>query len=172
VLDIVGFEGNKSDRPEFVNNVFRQVVNDVIKYAIDPIPNLRRAMSDLELAPYKINADLLKISKILGENPEDYKSQGSQAAKIGKALGARKGDLIQYFDSDIKKTGKSWSLDPADIDIAKYKLMLWNTVREILEIAGYPVQDLSKEFGVKTPKKNKTRSHKKMNDDADGHGNA
>jgi hypothetical protein len=31
--------------------------------------------------------------------------------------------------------------------------MLWNTVREILEVAEYPVEDLAKEFGVKNPKK-------------------
>ena len=152
VLDIVGFEGNKNDRPEFINNVFKQLVNDIVKDGIDPILNLRRAMSDLEQVTSKINPDLLKISKVLGENPEDYKSQSSQAAKIGKALGARKGDLIQYFDSDVKKTGKSWSVDPSDIDIAKYKQMLWNTVREILDIAGYSVEDLSKEFGVKNSK--------------------
>lgn len=136
VLDIVGFEGNKNDRPEFVNNAFKQLVNDVVKDGVDPIVNLRRAMSGLEEEPSKVNPDLLKISKVLGENPEDYKSLSCQASRIGKALGARKGDLIQYFHSDIKKTGKSWSTNPADIDIAKYKQTLWNTVREILEIAG------------------------------------
>jgi DNA polymerase I len=155
VFDIVGFEGNKNDRPEYVNNAFRQLVNDIVKDRIDPIPNLRRSISDLDQVPCKINPDLLKLSKILGENPEDYKSQNSQAAKIGKALGARKGDLIQYFDSDVKKTGKSWSLDPVDIDSAKYKQMLWNTVIEILETAEYPVEDLSKEFDVKNPKRPK-----------------
>jgi DNA polymerase I len=170
VFDIVGFEGNKIDRPGFINNVFKQLVNDLIKDNIDPISNLRHAMSDLEQVPCKINPDLLKISKVLGENPEDYKSQSSQAAKIGKALGARKGDLIQYFDSDVKKTGKSWSLDPADIDAAKYKQMLWNTVREILGIAGYPVQDLAKEFGVKIQRRT-TRGLKSTTDE-DGHGNA
>lgn len=72
--------------------------------------------------------------------------------------------MIQYFDSDIKKIGKSWSVNPADIDITKYKQTLWNTVREILEIAGYPVEDLAKEFGVKNLKKSKRTN--------DGHGNA
>jgi DNA polymerase I len=167
VLDIVGFEGNKNDRPEFINNAFKQLVNDIIKDGgVDPIPNLRRAMSDLEEKSCKINPDLLKISKVLGGNPEDYKSQSSQAAKIGKALGAKKGDLIQYFDSDVKKTGKSWSVNPAEIDTAKYKQMLWNTVREILEIAGYPVENLSKEFDVKNPKKPKRSTN------YGGHGNA
>jgi hypothetical protein len=167
VFDIVGFEGNKNDRPEFINNVFKQLVNDIVKDGIDPIPNLRRAMSDLEQVPCKIDPDLLKISKVLGENPEDYKLQSCQAAKIGKALDAKKGDLIQYFHSNVKKAGKSWSVDPADIDIAKYKQTLWNTVREILEIAGYLVEDLSKEFGVKNPKNKSKRSTNN-----DGHGNA
>jgi len=151
VLDIVGFEGNKNDRPEFINNAFKQLVNDTVRQDIDPIPNLRRAMSDLQEVPCKINSELLKISKVLGENPEDYKSQTCQASKIGKALGARKGDMIQYFYSDNRKTGKSWSVNPADIDIAKYKQMLWNTVREILEVGGYPIEDLAKEVGVKSP---------------------
>jgi DNA polymerase I len=164
VLDIVGFEGNKNDRPEFVNNMFKQLVNDIVRHEIDPIPNLRRAMSDLQEVPCKINPELLKISKVLGENPEDYKSQTCQASAIGKSLGARKGDLIQYFNSDIKKTGKSWSVNPADIDIPKYKQTLWNTVREILEVAGYPVEDVAKEFGVKNQKKFKRSTN--------GHDNA
>ncbi|HEY7079595.1 MAG TPA: DNA polymerase domain-containing protein [Nitrososphaeraceae archaeon] len=163
VLDIVGFEGNKNDRPEFVNIIFNILVRDVIKYGTDPLPNLRRAMSELE-EPSKVNPELLKISKVLGENPEDYKSQTCQAAVIGKALSARKGDLIEYFDSDVKKTGKSWSVNPADVDIAKYKQKLWNSVGEILEIAGYPVKDLSKEFGVKDLKTKVKKSNSK-----DGH---
>lgn len=52
--------------------------------------------------------------------------------------------------------------------------MLWNTVKETLEIAGYPVEDLSKEFGVKSPKSNKNTgtSQKDPTSDQDGHGNA
>jgi DNA polymerase elongation subunit (family B) len=166
VLDIVGFEGNKNDRPEFVNKVFKQLVNDIIKNDIDSILNLRNAMSDLE-EPSKINPDLLKISKVLGENPEDYKSQTCQAAKVGKALGAKKGELIEYFGCDITKTGKSWSTNPADVDTAKYKQMLWNSVREILEIVGYSVEDLATEFGVKNLKTKVKKSKSK-----DGHNNA
>src|ERR671933_1919582 len=57
-------------------------------------------MSDLEEEPSKINLDLLKISKVLGENPEDYKSQSCQAAKIGKALSARKGEIRQQIKKE------------------------------------------------------------------------
>ena len=160
-IDIVGMEGKKSDRAEFIHKVFRQVVNDVVKSNANPIPNLRHAISDLDSR--QVNPELLKLSKVLGENPEDYKSQTCQPSIIGKALGLRKGDLIEYFDSDVKKTGKSWSVNPADIDIPKYKQTLWNTVREVLEITGYPVEDLAKEFDVKNLKKSKSNN---------GHGNA
>ena len=85
----------------------------------------------------------------LGQNPKDYKSQSCQAAKIGHAVGAKKGELVEYFDSSIKKTGKSWSKNPAHIDILKYKQTLWNTLDEVLEIAGYPVEDFANKFGVK-----------------------
>lgn len=75
--------------------------------------------------------------------------------------------MIQYFDSDIKKTGKSWSTNPADIDIAKYKQTLWNTVGEILEIAGYPVEDLAIEFDVKNLRNKRSKRSTNY-----GHGNA
>ena len=124
-------------------------------------------MSDLE-EPSKVDSNLLKISKVLGENPEDYKSQTCQAATIGKALGARKGDLIEYFDSDVKKTGKSWSINPADADIQSVNRSYGTQSDEILEIAGYPVEDLAKEFGVKNLKKTKVKKSKSK----DGHNNA
>jgi DNA polymerase elongation subunit (family B) len=164
-LDIVGMEGNKSDRPEFVHDVFRQILNDIVVEQIDPIPTIRKAISDLESGSV-INPDKLKIYKRLGENPEDYKSKTSQCAVIGKALGAKKGDLIGYFDADVKKTadGRSWSTNAADIDIGKYKMKLWNTVKEVSEIAGYDTQDLAQEFGlVKIHCKNrKNQTQKKV----------
>jgi hypothetical protein len=79
-------------------------------------------MSDLESG--KVNLDLLKKSIKLGKNPKDYKSQTCQAAKIGLALGAKQGELVEYFDSNIKKTGMSWSKNPRDIDVQKYKQTL------------------------------------------------
>ena len=71
---------------------------------------------------------------------------------------AKQGELVEYFDSNIKKSGKSWSVNPRDIDVSKYKQTLWNTVEEVLEIVGYPVDDLAEKFGVKT-----TTTTKKQN---------
>ena len=153
VIDIVGYEGKKSDRCEFVKRIFNDVITSIVKKNASPVPNLVKAMSALESG--RVNPKLLKKSIRLGQNPKDYVSQTCQAAKIGNAVGAKRGELVEYFDSNIKKTGRSWSKDYKHIDILKYKQTLWNSVSEILEITGYPTADLAKNFGVKTFNKNK-----------------
>jgi DNA polymerase elongation subunit (family B) len=160
-LDIVGYEGKKSDRCKFVNKIFTDVITSIVKNNTNPISSLTKAMSNLELG--KVKPNLLKKSIRLGQNPNDYKSQSCQAAKIGKSVGAQKGELVEYFDSNTKKAGKTWSVNPADIDIPKYKQTLWNTVNEVLEIAGYPIEDLAQKFGVKVIRRK---------NDNDGHNDA
>lgn len=150
-VDIVGYEGKKSDRCEFVKKIFNEVITSVLKNNTNPIPTLVKAMSTLDSG--RINPKLLKKSIRLGKNPEDYTSQSCQVAKIGKAVGARKGELVEYFDSNIKKSGQSWSKNYSHIDISKYKQSLWNSVSEVLELAKYPIEDLAKKFGVKTTKR-------------------
>jgi hypothetical protein len=39
---------------------------------------------------------------------------------------------------------------------------MWNTISEILEIAGYPVAELSKQFGIKVKKKSEPKPKKKV----------
>ena len=151
LVDIVGYEGKKSDRCEFVKKIFDDVIISIVKNNTNPIPGLVKAMSALESG--RVNPKLLKKSIRLGQNPKDYTSQTCQAAKIGKAVGAKKGELVEYFDSNIKKSGQSWSKNSNHIDISKYKQTLWNSLSEVLEIAKYPVEDLAKKFGVKTTKR-------------------
>jgi DNA polymerase elongation subunit (family B) len=45
--DIVGMEGDKNDRPKWINNVFRQTIYDIVVHNIDPIINLKKAIYDL-----------------------------------------------------------------------------------------------------------------------------
>ena len=161
IIDIVGYEGKKSDRCEFVKQIFNDTITDVIKNNRNPIPGLVKAMVALERG--KINPNLLKKSIRLGQDPKDYKSQTCLAAKIGKAVGARRGELVEYFDSSIKKSGQSWSKSPRHIDISKYKQTLWNCVSEVLEIAGYPIDDLAKKFGVKTINMKNVNGHVMQN---------
>jgi hypothetical protein len=59
------------------------------------------------------------------------------------AIGARKGDVIEYYESDSKE---GYSLNSQDISIKKYKVMLWKAVRNILDIAGYDIATIEHEL--------------------------
>src|SRR5919106_1776194 len=96
--DIVGMEGDKNDRPKWINNVFRQTIYDIVVHNIDPIINLKKAIYDLEID--NVNPELLKRSNRLSKNPEKYENENDRKRKIGLAIGAKKGDVIEYFESD------------------------------------------------------------------------
>jgi DNA polymerase I len=144
--DIVGMEGDKNDRPKWINSVFRQAVYDIVTNSskngnCDPIANLKKAISDLQSG--KVNPELLKRSHRLSKNPEDYENENDRKRKIGLAVGAMKGDVIEYFESDSKE---GYSLDRQDVSIKKYKVMLWKTVKDILEVSGYDIAAIEREL--------------------------
>jgi DNA polymerase elongation subunit (family B) len=138
--DIVGMEGDKNDRPKWINSVFKQTVHNILtncrnnNCSHDPIINLRKAIADLQSC--NVNPELLKRSLRLSKNPEEYENENDRKRKLGLAIGARKGDVIEYYESDNKV---GYSLNPQDISFRKYIEMLWKTVKDILQIAGYDV---------------------------------
>ena len=143
--DIIGMEGGKNDRPKWINSVFRQTVCEIVTDSsndtCDPIDTLKKAISDLKSG--KVNPDLLKRSNRLSKNPGEYENENDRRRKIGLATEARKGDIIEYFESDSKE---GYSLDPGDISVKKYKIMLWKAVEDILQIAGYDIVTLEQEL--------------------------
>lgn len=143
--DIVGMEGDKNDRPRWINKVFRHVVENILganESSADPISTIKKSVSDLELG--RVNHELLTRSVRLSKNPEEYQNPNDRKRRLGIAVGARKGDVIEYYECDGNKAG--YSLDYQDISVRKYKLMLWKTVREILKIAGYDISSLENEL--------------------------
>jgi DNA polymerase elongation subunit (family B) len=70
--DVVGMEGDKSDRPKWINTVFRQIAHDIL-VSSNPIDSLKRAVADLELG--NVNPELLKRSTRLSKNPEEYENE-------------------------------------------------------------------------------------------------
>jgi DNA polymerase elongation subunit (family B) len=139
--DIVGMEGDKNDRPKWINNAFRQTIYDIVVHNIDPTVNLKKAIYDLEIG--NVNSELLKRSQKLSKNPEEYENENDRKRKIGSVVGARKGNIIEYFESDSKE---GYSLNPQDISVRKYKIMLWKAVKDILEIAGYDIASMEQEL--------------------------
>ena len=107
----------------------------------NPIITLKGAISDLDSG--NVNSELLKRSNRLSKNPEEYENENDRKRKIGLAIGARKGDVIEYYESDTKE---GYSLNQQEISIRKYKEMLWKAVKEILEIAGYEIVSIEQEL--------------------------
>jgi DNA polymerase I len=128
-IDIVGFEGIKDDRPGFYHQVYEQLVKDILEDDKDPLVNISQAFNTIgSLSDH----ELLKVSRVLGKEPADYKGN-NQLAQIGKAIGAKSGEAVWHYHANKKKTGNSWTLDFAQADIQHYKQLLWNTVDEILD---------------------------------------
>jgi DNA polymerase, archaea type len=143
--DIVGMEGDKNDRPRWIKNMFRLVVENILGVngsTANPISTIKKSVSDLELG--KVNHELLTRSVKLSKNPEEYHNPNDRKRRLGMAAGARKGDVIEYYETDNNKAG--YSLNYQDISVRKYKLMLWKTVRDILEIDGYDISSLENEL--------------------------
>lgn len=144
---IRGMEGIKSNSPEFIQTTFRQMVKD-IQEDVSPIPKLKQALADLNkrLVP----KERLTISLVLEKDPTDYIHDDKQK-KLGTKLKLKKGDTLVYYKCDkqtsirdqtvkqlIKTIGESD--DPNDISYSKYKEMLINTVKDVIEILGYCVE--------------------------------
>ena len=132
---VKGFEGIKSDRVEWVRSTFVALANDY-KNGIDPLPKIKKALSDLEqwsiIEPEKA---LLKTSR-LGKDPEDYENNCLQK-RIGLELGLRRGDVINYYIADNEK---GYSFDVNESSINQYRKMLLNSVSDILGILGYDIE--------------------------------
>jgi DNA polymerase, archaea type len=138
--DIVGMEGDKNDRPKWINAVFRQTVYDTLANT-NPIVHLKKAVSDLESG--NVNPELFKRSNRLSKNPEEYENENDRKRKIGLATGSKKGDVIEYYEADNKE---GYSLNPEDISAKKYKKALWKSVKDILEIAGHDAAEAEQEI--------------------------
>jgi DNA polymerase I len=157
---IKGMEGIKSDRPEFIHRIFMQLIDD-IKNHTDPIPKIKDAIQHLNRR--QVPAEQLAISLVLRKNPEEY-TQFCKQSYLGKKLGLRKGDPLTYYKCDKQELvydstkGKNIlrtvheSDNPADISYAEYKEMLIKSVKDILEILGYNIEQelLSKKWLVKS----------------------
>jgi DNA polymerase elongation subunit (family B) len=145
---VKGMEGIKSDRPEFIHRVFKQLIND-IKYGNNPIPRLKHALKELNTR--SVPPELLAISLVLRENPEEYEHSCKQSM-LGCRLGLHKGDTLVYYKSNLEKTVYdpktkqqilqvvSESENPDNISYARYKEMLVNAIKGILEILGYDIE--------------------------------
>lgn len=176
ILDIKGMEGKKRNRPKFVKTIFTQIIDKIFKSASfshdEIISMVRNAME--QLSSSKVDASDLIRAETLTENPEDYKDQHCAIAKKGHVLKLRKDDTVEWYDSDNEQ---GWSQNPDEISVQQYKQLLWNSLKEVLELAEFPIEQMALEFGVendmkKVQRKKAQKRAKQKKQKKDGHDNA
>jgi len=133
---IKGMEGIKNDRPQWINTVFESILKDILIHGNDPLIRIKEELQ--KLREKKIDLETLKIYTKLSKNPEEYRSNNIQK-KIGILLNAKANDLIYYFKSDNKD---GVTISSKEISLKKYKDMLIDNLREILQVSGYDVSKL------------------------------
>ena len=132
----VGIEANKSDRPLWITNIFKDILNDILIYGNNPITRLKQEIQNLKYG--KIDSNDLKIQTQLSMDPEGYKTNNI-SKKAGMMLNAKAKDLIYYYKADNKD---GFSISPNDISIRKYEKMLIDSVKEILDVLRYDLTPL------------------------------
>jgi DNA polymerase I len=139
---VKGMEGKKNDRPRWVNDIFSEFLRMILfnDDASSAVEYLKESVRNLE--EEMVDPDTLKIWMELSRDPASYKVNNIQK-KIGLQLGAKAGDLVYYYKSD---NPHGTSLDSRDISVRKYKVMLWQAVKDILEISNCDVNALEHEL--------------------------
>ncbi len=108
-----------------------------IKNGVSPIPKLKEALYQIENR--RVSADLLSISLAMRKNPEEYE-QNCKQNRLGSKLGLHKGDTLVYYKCDNGEMAYD-SENPPDISYTAYKNMLINSVKDVLQILGYDVEE-------------------------------
>jgi len=73
----------------------------------------------------------------------EYVNKDDRIRVLSLQVGAHKGDLIYWYESD-SETG--YSIDPRDVSTRKYKEILWNKIRNMLAIAGCDVSTIERQL--------------------------
>ena len=95
---VKGMEGIKSDRPEFIQTVFKEMIED-IKNNTSPIPKLKHALNELDTR--QVPNETLAISLVINKNPHEYANDCLQK-RLGTKNKLEKGDLLVYYKCDKK----------------------------------------------------------------------
>src|SRR5919107_6142334 len=78
----------------------------------------------------------MQFTEQLDKDPNQYTNDKDIRVKVlGLELGARKGELVYWYESLANKRGYSTKIK--DLSIKKYKQILWDKIEAMLEIAGY-----------------------------------
>jgi hypothetical protein len=87
----------------------------------------------------------MQFTELLDKNPYQYPNDKDIRVKVlGLELDAGKGELVYWYESLANKRGYSTKIK--DLSVAKYKEILWDKIKDILEVAGYDIKAIEQEL--------------------------
>ena len=87
----------------------------------------------------------LQFTGQLDKNPNQYPNDKKLRAKVlALELGTGIGEIVYWYESLSNERG--YSTKVKDISIKKYKEILWDKIKDMLQIAGYEVDKIKLEI--------------------------
>jgi hypothetical protein len=107
------------------------------------IPIIKQAFEDLDYGRFE--AKDMQFTEQLDKNPHQYPNDKDIRVKVlGLELGTGKGELVYWYESLANK--RCYSTKFKDLNIKKYKHILWGKIKDILEIANYNVAKIKQDL--------------------------
>ena len=154
----IAWTGNAADRPILKNldgmnrkypTWIKQQIQMIVTHLItksnvdDVIPVIKQAFEDLDYGRFE--AKDMQFTEQLDKNPNHYLNDKDIRVKVlGLELVAGKGELVYWFESLSNTRGYSTKIK--DLSIKKYKQILWNKIKDILEVAGYNIAKIKQDL--------------------------
>lgn len=134
--------------PQWIKDKIDTIASHIITNPYTNVVSLiKQAFSELESGRVN-NEDLMYTAK-LSKEPSEYVNKNDRGKVLGLQFAAHKGDIVYWYESDSRSR---YSTDPIEISIKKYKEILWNKIKEILEGANYNIEELERELLIKERK--------------------
>lgn len=130
---VAGMEGEKNDRPKWINDAFAQFVHD---YATDNDPLVLLKGAYQEFKEEAVKLDDLAYSVKLTKNWQDYEKD-NVSKQVGQIAKAQAGDVVRYW-----KTWRGLVVEQptfAALDKKSYEDTFESTFSEMLRLLGYDI---------------------------------
>lgn len=115
----------------------------ITKPNIDVLPLIRQSFEDLDHG--RFDPKDLQFTEQLDKNPNQYPNDKKLRAKVlALELGTGIGEIVYWYESLSNERG--YSTKVKDISIKKYKEILWDKIKDMLQIAGYEVDKIKLEI--------------------------
>ena len=137
-------DGMNRRYPKWIKQQIEKIAMWLItKPNIDVLPLIRQSFEDLDYG--RFDPKDLQFTEQLDKNPNQYPNDKKLRAKVlALELGTGIGEIVYWYESLSNERG--YSTKVKDISIKKYKEILWDKIKDMLQIAGYEVDKIKLEI--------------------------